>query len=218
MLKADRISEERRTQYLSMVNEQSNRLARLVDDLMQVSRIDAHRVRLECRSLDIGMVARALVDQFRTKWADRDIEVDADQEATVTADPHKVEEILINLIDNAIKYSPAGTPVGVAVRSSPDEVVISVRDRGAGIAPHELSGLFQKFHRLLGPSTAEIPGTGLGLYIVKGLVEAQGGRVWVDSEVGSGSTFTFTLPLASQDSSAESGRARASRAGAKVGA
>lgn len=196
MLKADMLSDERRLEYLSMVNEQSNRLAHLVDDLMQVSRIDAGRVTLDPRALDVGETLAGLVEQFRTKWSTREIVVSRSEGAPVFADQHKLEEILINLIDNAVKYSEAGSRVEVSISSDGPDVKVSVRDQGEGIPPEEIPNLFQKFARIASPSNSEIPGTGLGLYIVKGFVVAHGGRVWVDSVLGEGSTFSFTLPVA----------------------
>ena len=196
MLKADMLSDERRLEYLSMVNEQSNRLAHLVDDLMQVSRIDAGRVTLDPRALDVGETLTGLLEQFRTKWSSREIVVSRSEVAPVFADHHKLEEILINLIDNAVKYSEAGSRVEVSIAGDGPDVKVSVRDHGEGIPPEEIPNLFQKFARIASPSTSEIPGTGLGLYIVKGFVVAHGGRVWVDSVLGEGSTFSFTLPVA----------------------
>jgi signal transduction histidine kinase len=198
MLKADKLSDERRLEYLSMVNEQSNRLAHLVEDLMRVSRIDAGRVTIEPRALDLAEILNGLLDQYRTKWGGREIVVkrDGGDVSPVFADPHKLEEILINLIDNAVKYSPSGSPVEVQLGLDRPDVRVSVSDHGDGIPPEEIPNLFQKFARIESASTSEIPGTGLGLYIVKGFVQAHGGRVWVDSAVGEGSTFSFTLPVA----------------------
>jgi len=196
MLKADKISDERKAEYLSMVNEQSNRLAHLVDELMAVSRIDAGRVQLEQQPLDVEGTLVGLLDQFRSKWTDRAIDVARVNELPpVYADPHKFEEILINLIDNAVKYSPAGAPVRVDISARGSDVQIAVTDHGAGIEPEEIPNLFQKFARI-SSSAADVPGTGLGLYIVKGFVEAHGGHVWVESTPGIGSTFAFTLPAA----------------------
>ncbi len=196
MTKFERLPEERRAHYLAVVNEQSNRLARLVDDLMHVSRIDARSVRLDPEVLDVAIVIRSLADQFRSKWTDREIQIDVDALAPpALADSHMLEEILINLIDNAVKYSAPGEPVVVEVRECLDGVEVSIRDRGDGIPPHDLDKLFGKFQRLAAKAS-DVPGTGLGLYIVKGLIEAHGGRIWVDSVIGKGSTFSFTLPAA----------------------
>jgi len=205
MLKADMLTDERKVEYLSMVNEQSNRLAHLVEDLMQVSRIDAGRVTLKPRALDLAETLAGLLDQFRTKWTGREIVVDhsGPEISPVLADPHKLEEILINLIDNAVKYSAPTAPVEIFIGTDRSEVQVSVRDHGEGIAPEEIPNLFQKFARISSAATAEIPGTGLGLFIVKGFVVAHGGRVWVDSTLGEGSTFTFTLPAAPVREAAE---------------
>ena len=196
--KADQIEEERRVRYLSMVNEQSDRLARLVDDLMQVSRIDAHRLTLEPEHIDVGSLVADIVEQFREKWASREIKLAlaSDDIPPAWADPHKLGEILINLIDNAIKYSPDDAPVHVGVRPVGDKIQVEIRDFGQGIPRKDLPTLFQKFHRLQASKEADIPGTGLGLYIVKGLVEAHDGRVWVTSSPGEGSIFSFTVPAA----------------------
>ena len=111
-------------------------------------------------------------------------------------DHAKLEEVFINLIDNAVKYSPASTPIRIAATASGEEVEVAISDRGFGIAPEDAANLFQKFQRITTNETRDIAGTGLGLYIVKGLVEAHGGRVWVTSTPGAGSTFTFTVPRA----------------------
>jgi signal transduction histidine kinase len=113
----------------------------------------------------------------------------------VKGDAKKVDEILINLIDNAIKYSPDGGEVRVSMVRDGDFVEVSVEDSGIGIAPEDAARLFQKFHRVSTPETRDIGGTGLGLYIVKNLVEAHGGRIWLQSAPGVGTTFTFTLPV-----------------------
>lgn len=192
----DALKPAARREYLTTVNEQADRLARLVEDLLQVSRIDARQLRMECEDVDLGAMVKDLTAQFEAKWAGRDVLVEADDGTTVWADPRKVDEILINLIDNAIKYSPAPEPVSVRIRLVDDEVECCVIDRGFGIAPEELANLFQKFQRVVSPATRDIGGTGLGLYIVKSLVEAHGGQVWVESVPGEGSTFGFTLTSA----------------------
>ncbi|MCA1832676.1 MAG: ATP-binding protein [Actinomycetota bacterium] len=183
-----------RRDFLTTVNEQSDRLSRLVEDLLQVSRIDARRLRFERQDFDLAAMVGHLTAQFAIKWGNRSIAVDAGAGGIVHADPRKVEEILINLIDNAVKYSLGEAPVTVRIRRAGDLVEVGVEDNGFGIAPEDAANLFQKFQRISTPATRDIGGTGLGLYIVKGLVEAHGGSVWVESVPGNGSTFGFTLP------------------------
>ncbi len=197
VLKDEELAPATRREFLSTVNEQAERLARLVDDLLLVSRIDSKRVRVEWTEVAVDDLVRELISQFHSKWGSRRILIDADPGLPfVRADRSKLEEVLINLIDNAIKYSPDGTPVRVTARAVGDEIEVDVEDRGIGIAPEDVAQLFQKFQRITTPATRDIGGTGLGLYIVKGLVEAHGGRVWVESIPGAGSTFAFTMPRA----------------------
>lgn len=193
--KSDRITPERRSEYLAMVDEQSGRLARLVDDLLQVSRIDAGRISLSPVDVDLVTLAKDVREQFACKWPGRNIDILADRESCAHADRQKTEEVLINLVDNAVKFSAEGAPVRITIRAVGSMVEVSVRDEGCGVEAADLEKLFQRFVRL--PSTASsTQGTGLGLYIVKALVEAHGGNIWAHSAPGSGSTFTFSLPAA----------------------
>jgi len=197
VMKDEELTPATRREFLSTVNEQAERLARLVDDLLQVSRIDAKRVRVEWSEVDVDETLHDLMGQFHSKWGSRRLILDTARGLPrLKADRSKLEEILINLIDNAIKYSPEWTPVRVTARVTGDEIEVAIADRGFGIAPEDAAQLFQKFQRISTPATRDIGGTGLGLYIVKGLVEAHGGRVWVESVPGAGSTFAFTMPRA----------------------
>jgi two-component system phosphate regulon sensor histidine kinase PhoR len=196
--RGEQLTPETRHNFLSTVNSQSDRLARLVDDLLQVSRIDARRLRVEIAPQHPRDVLEDLLRQFQTKWT-RTIELDVPESISpIAADRNKLEEVLINLIDNAVKYSPAGTPVRITANEDRGQVEIGVEDGGAGIAPEDSAKLFQKFQRLSTPATRDVGGTGLGLYIVKGLVDAMGGRVWVESAPGSGSRFAFAIPVAEE--------------------
>lgn len=195
VVKDQELSPQTRREFLITVNEQAERLARLVDDLLQVSRIESKRVRVEWTEVALGRMVPDLIGQFHSKWGSRRILVDLDpQLPALRADHAKLEEIFINLIDNAVKYSPDHTPIRITATTSGEEVEVAIADRGFGIAPEDAANLFQKFQRITTNETRDIAGTGLGLYIVKGLVEAHGGRVWVTSTPGAGSTFTFTVP------------------------
>ena len=197
VVKDQELSPATRREFLITVNEQAERLARLVDDLLQVSRIESKRVRVEWTEVALSRMVPDLIGQFHSKWGARRILVDLDPGLpALRVDRAKLEEIFINLIDNAVKYSPDHTPIRITATASGEEVEVAISDRGFGIAPEDAANLFQKFQRITTNETRDIAGTGLGLYIVKGLVEAQGGRVWVTSAPGAGSTFTFTVPRA----------------------
>jgi PAS domain S-box-containing protein len=184
---------EREREALSRINASSERLARLIDDLLSVSRIESGRLVARTAPLDLGEVAREVAALFAEK---RQVDVSAIRDLPlVLADRDMVVQILTNLVSNAVKYSPEGAPVSVAIGWAADTVVATVEDRGIGLSKEELSKLFQKFARADRKEVREVGGTGLGLYITKSLVEMQGGRVWAESEPGRGSRFSFSLPV-----------------------
>lgn len=190
------LPQETRRDFLGTINQQADRLNQLVEDLLNVSRIESKRLKLTLTQIDVEALTKKLVAEFGPKWGHRDITVDCDPAVPmVRADEKKIEEVLINLIDNAVKYSPEGGPIKVTIWSAEDSAEVSVEDSGIGMAPEESVKLFQRFHRITSPQTREIGGTGLGLYIVKNLVEAHGGGIVVTSAPGVGSTFTFSLPV-----------------------
>lgn len=196
ILKGDQLPLDMRRDFLSTINEQADRLNQLVEDLLNVSRIQSRRLHMTMTDVDIEALCRKLLNQFGAKWGEREIIIEAEPNfPLVRADDKKLDEILVNLIDNAVKYSPEGGVVKVGMVPKEDSVEVSVEDSGIGIPPDEAARLFEKFHRIATPETRDIGGTGLGLYIVKNLVEAHGGRIIVTSAEGVGSTFSFTLPI-----------------------
>jgi PAS domain S-box-containing protein len=203
--KSDRLAPETRFEFLETINHQADRLNQLVEDLLNVSRIDSRRLQMKMIELDLEALTRKLVGEFYAKWGSREITIDADPALPlVMADRSKIEEVLINLIDNAVKYSPAGGSVKVTMVPTRVGVQVAVEDSGIGIAPEDAAKLFQKFNRIASEATRDIGGTGLGLYIVRSLVEAHGGRIWLTSAPGEGSTFTFTLPKDQSGQAAQS--------------
>lgn len=168
----------------------------LVEDLLNVSRIESRRLRLTLTDVDLEAVTRKLVSQFSSKWGHRSILIESDPNVPlIRADHKKIEEVLINLIDNAIKYSPEGGDIKVMFARMEESIEVAIEDSGLGMAPEDTARLFEKFHRIATRQTRDIGGTGLGLYIVKNLVEAHGGGIIVSSAPGVGSTFTVTLPV-----------------------
>jgi two-component system phosphate regulon sensor histidine kinase PhoR len=183
-------------EFYQIIDTECDRLTRLISDLLNVSRIEAGR------ALDLNpkpVQLPALVEKIATaqkSYTDRhNIKVDLDEDLPViVADEDKVDQILTNLTNNAIKYSPKGGEVTISGRRDGDGVAISISDQGMGIPKDHLPRIFDRFHRVDNRDTREVGGTGIGLYLVKHLVEAHGGKIWVESEIGKGSTFTFTLP------------------------
>jgi signal transduction histidine kinase len=176
--------------------DQTDRLGRLVTDLLDVSRIEQGRTKYNLTSVDIAATIAPMMGTFEVKAMDKKLKLDyqkTDNLPNVTADPDRVTEIFTNLIDNAIKYSNSGTVI-VSHVVTPTSVDTSVRDTGIGMTQDEQSRLFQRFYRAKNADTKDIPGTGLGLWIIKQYIEHMGGTIRVDSEKGKGTAFIVSLP------------------------
>ena len=187
------ISNEDLAQLLELSSSSAESMAHLVENLLELSRYQANRLKLDVNPMDAPAIIRDMV----VKWKDDDhrLTLDIGQAIPpVLADSLRVQQVLRNLIDNAVKYSPAGTEIEISVKKNRDHLLIGVKDHGKGISTKDQANLFQSFERLTEKSTTT-PGLGLGLLVCKRLVEAHGGKIWVDSEVGKGSTFWFTLPI-----------------------
>jgi PAS domain S-box-containing protein len=185
---------ERVAETANQIHASAERLGRLIDDLLSVSRIESGRLEVRAKPLDLPVLVQDAVSPFS---AGRTIRLDIDGTLPqVVADPDLVHRILTNLVSNAVKYSPADTMVTVSARKKDGAVEVSVTDEGIGLTDAELEQLFTKFFRAERPEVQEAGGTGLGLFITRSLVEMQGGQMHVESQPGSGSTFSFTLPPA----------------------
>jgi len=171
-------------------------LADIVTNLLELSRWQAGRLSIESSDIDVVSVIQAIVERATAQYKDHRFSVTMPKRLpSLKADRMRVERALYNLIDNAAKYSDAGSDVAVSVKQADGEILVAVTDHGPGISPENQALLFSQFQRLGQPSGGRAGGTGLGLIVAKRLVEAHGGRIWVESEVGKGSTFFFTLPL-----------------------
>jgi len=190
------VSDEMQEALLDIVSDEAGRLARLLDDALSASRLHADRETFEITPIDGAGIARSVVDATRPRVPEGlELELIASTGVPlVAADPDKLRQVLVNLTENAIKYSPNGGRIEVRVDRIGPAVRFSVRDEGIGIAPEEQMRVFERFHRLDPNMTRGVGGTGLGLYICRELVQHMGGRIWVTSREGRGSTFSFDLP------------------------
>jgi len=173
----------------------ARRMNVMIQELVDSARIEAGQLRLEKQPVDLKPFLSDLLDRIKEgiEGVDR-IKVEMPPDLPrVSADPDRLERIFLNLLTNALKYSPSKREVLVRARKTDDEVTISVADQGIGITPEDFPHIFERFYEPKGGRRAG--GLGLGLYITKMLVEAHGGRIWVESELGKGSTFYFTLPI-----------------------
>ncbi len=184
---------------LDVIAQESERLSRIADDILFANKLDSGQFILGEKRIDLLALAREVVDEMRACFASRDdISIDLAVPATIDSlvgDSDKLRQVLINLIDNAVKYSPDGGRVDVAVEARDGGVRISIRDEGIGIAPLEQRRIFGKFYRVDPALTRGVGGTGLGLYICRELVRRMEGRLTVRSEEGKGSTFIVELPV-----------------------
>jgi PAS domain S-box-containing protein len=189
---------------LDVIAQESERLSRIADDILFANKLDSGQFVLGEKSVDLRVLAQDVADEMRALFADRgdiSIRLSAPEPiACVRADADKLRQVLINLVDNAVKYSPDGGRVELAVERRDGGVRIAVRDEGIGIAPLEQRRIFGKFYRVDPQLTRGVGGTGLGLYICRELVRRMGGRLSVISEEGKGSVFAVDLPAADVDS------------------
>ena len=187
-------SPEKRQEYYRIMLRQAQRLERVVNDMLDVSLIEAGGLVVDLQPVPLDHVLGRLVKEFREQHPDRPVVLEALREpAIVFADPFRVEQVVLNLLSNADKYAPAGLPIDVSTAIGGGSVTISVSDLGEGIAAEHREMIFDRFYRVQDGPASRRPGTGLGLYIARTLVEAMSGRIWVNSEVGAGTTFSFTL-------------------------
>jgi signal transduction histidine kinase len=174
-----------------------NHLVRLVNDLVDVSRIERDMLPMHRETFSLGSLASKVAYNMRLVAPTREIKLHTDDTPLlVNADRDQVQGVLGNLLENALKYSPEDQPVEVSVTQGEGEVVAAVRDYGLGVPQDQQNRVFERFYRATNAGSRPRNGLGLGLFIARSVVERHGGRIWVESRQGSGSTFSFALPLA----------------------
>jgi PAS domain S-box-containing protein len=186
-------SSERRERAAATIAHQARRMDRLIESLVDATRIGAGELKIQLAAMDLVALARQIVEAQQVTAPQHAMLLEAPERMEGTWDAARLEQVLDNLINNAIKYSPKGGEIRVRIEPQEDQVLLSVRDQGLGLRPEELPRLFQLFSRL--ESAGTIEGSGLGLYIVRGIVEAHGGHIWAESPgPEQGSTFYLALP------------------------
>ncbi|MGZ8868059.1 MAG: sensor histidine kinase, partial [Thermoanaerobaculia bacterium] len=187
-------------EYLDIALDQIDRMSRLILELLDVSRIETGRLEIRREPIRWSTFVRDVVHRHHTAVSDRRFHLDVPEDSKVVeGDRDRLEQVLGNLLENAVKYSPDGSEIFVNVEDRGDRVQTSVCDRGIGIPADELTQVFERFHRGRQVSSTNYGGLGLGLYITKQIVERHGGQIWVESAEGVGTTFHFSLPVASAD-------------------
>jgi signal transduction histidine kinase len=197
---------DRLPRYIRSIRGACDKMLTLIAQILDLSKLEAVGLTLERRPIDLGDLVGAMVERFQPATLNKSLRVEIDRPpnmAPVPADPFRIEEVLMNLLTNALKFTPAGGTVRVAVSELGEQVEVAVENDGPGIAPEEMPLLFERFGQTRTGKTGQTKsqGTGLGLVICRYVVEAHGGRIWAESEAGRGTRFVFRLPRSSQATS-----------------
>jgi two-component system sensor histidine kinase KdpD len=196
LLGSDPVSPDAREEFLTVINEETDRLNRLVGEAAEMAQLDAQQVELRRESHEVREVVEAALDKSRQALTGREVQVNLPESLPrIRVDLERIAEVLVQFLENAAKYSPAETPLTVTAEAQDRMVSISVADRGPGIDDMEQPLIFEKFYRGR-DQRYRVQGTGMGLAIAKAIIEAHGGMIGVTSQLGSGSVFHFTVPVA----------------------
>jgi signal transduction histidine kinase len=190
---------EKQQEYLDDILSSANHLLALINDILDLSKVEAGQVELQLAPFSLADALEGGVVMVRERATEGGVtvELSASPEVdVVTGDERRIRQVIVNLLSNAVKFTPEGGGVGIRASQENGEVLVSVTDTGPGIAAEDQARIFEEFQQTEA-GLAQREGTGLGLALSKRLIELHGGRIWVDSELGKGSTFVFTLPVRS---------------------
>ena len=190
--------EKKQAEYLEIIKENIGRMGELVSDLLMVSRIEQGRLPLEISEFSLKEMTEQIINKFKAYAEASNIEITFNTEeplSNVVADPSQTKSVIENLLDNAIRYIKGKGKIEISIRKRGDFLLFSIKDTGVGIPQKDQKHIFQKFFRSANVMKHQTQGSGLGLYIVKSIVEMCGGKIWFNSREGEGTTFLFTLPI-----------------------
>ncbi len=195
-LLADRLKTEHDKKTLQLFNDmkaQVSRMVNLIDDLLVVSEIERNKLSLNIKSFNINQLIRKVIHDFQTSTMTHNVIVDGKAKGNVSGDPNRITQVLVNLIANGIKYSPQANKILIKITNEKKKLIVSVQDFGQGITLREQRDIFRRYFRSYSLEKGNIPGLGLGLYISKKIIDNHGERIWVRSQRGRGSVFSFSL-------------------------
>lgn len=182
--------------FLSQMGRSCDRMIRLIGDILDLSKLEAHKLSMDPVAMDLSALVAEVVQRFSASAEQHGVQIDVripDQPETVLADHHRLEQVLMNLMANALKFTPGGGTITVEVRPVDDEVEVGIADTGLGITADEMPLLFEKFSQATLGKLNPVSGTGLGLAICRHIIEAHEGRIWAESEPEKGTRFAFRL-------------------------
>jgi len=188
-------SEEKVDQFLRMIDSESDNMQSMIKDILDSSLVDVGQLKLEPQPVRVQYIAREVVDEILRYTQIHHFIIDFPANfPIIDADPRWIKQVFRNILENAVKYSPEGGLIVIKGQIRRDDIVIKVADQGVGISPEDLIPLFEKFYRVKSAEGFHISGTGLGLPVARSIVEAHGGRIWVESQEGEGTTLYFSMP------------------------
>ncbi|MDQ3014726.1 MAG: cell wall metabolism sensor histidine kinase WalK [bacterium] len=179
---------------VDVLTSQTERLIRLVGGMLDITRLKANKAVFKQEEIDVTMCAREVCKTFQKTSPLHKIHVDSTTNKRVLGDDDRISQVVSNLLTNAIKYSPKGGDIFIAVHERQNQIQVSVKDQGIGISKDKHKRIFDRFYRVSAPSDNTFSGLGIGLYLSAEIIQKHGGHIWVESEKGQGSTFYFTLP------------------------
>jgi len=183
---------------LTGAERQVNKMTEMINGFLNISRLEAGKIVIDFCELDLTALVAEIIEEYRTTWVSNQIILNSPGNLSVMGDPNKLGHVINNLISNAIKYSPKGSHVFIDCYASKTEAFFTIRDLGMGIEKENLPKLFERFYRVDNPQMATVSGFGIGLYLSSEIIIRHGGKIWAESTPGQGSTFYFSLPLASK--------------------
>lgn len=213
----DRLQLETQDEFLQIIDSESDRLRELVENLLDMSRIEAGVLQIHPEPSPLAPVIDQALTTLQPKLVGREVRVDApDAIPDVVIDPGRIRQVFSNLLDNASKYSPQGSPIRISIAVRDTHVIVGVHDRGPGISSEHEHKIFERFYRINDARIRNTGGIGLGLAISRALVEVHGGRLWLKSEAGQGTAFYFSLPIARADANVRGETAEPARAESRL--
>jgi signal transduction histidine kinase len=195
-------TDEKRDEFLQLIDDECVNLQSMITDILDSSLIDVGELAIELQPIRLERLSKEIVEDMQRRTDIHSIVVDFPPGfPIVDADPRRITQVIRNILDNAIKYSPDGGLIFVRGEIRPNDVVVSIADQGVGISAEDLIPLFEKYFRVKAATGYHVPGTGLGLPVARSIIEAHKGRIWAESEVSQGTTLYFSLPLGGPSSS-----------------
>ena len=209
--------EDKRTEFLKLIDGECDDLETMITDILDSSLIDVGQMGLEYQPVRLERLAREVADEMQNRTEIHRLVVDFPREFPILdADSRRIKQVMRNILDNAIKYSPDGGLVVIRGEARTDDAVVEISDQGVGISPEDLIPLFDKYFRVKSPTGYHVAGTGLGLPVARAIVEAHGGRIWAESRTGEGTALSFSIPLIEMRRNDDE-RSSSSEVGPKIG-